>query len=470
VTLSLKEQDIEYLKTIVGDENIRLDEIDRYLYSYDVTPVTKSPDVIIKPHTTEEIAQIIKYANEHRIPITPRGAGSGTAGGAVPLHGGIVLLLTGLNRIKEINVQDLAVVTETGVVHNDLNEELAKYGFFFPPDPGSKRMCTIGGEVAIGGSGVRAVKYGVTRNYVLGLKAVLPNGEIIELGGKYLKHATGISLLHLLIGSEGTLGIITEVTLKILPLPERKAVITAAFQDLHDCSKALLSIYQGGIIPAAVELLDRSMIQGLNEFKPELGLPDVEGMLFIEVDGSVQETRRSAEKIANFCREAGGVKVDWSDDPERCEILWEARSMAGGSVARTTEHLSRVYLGAEDVIVPISKIPDLLLGIRAISEKTGVPIYVYGHFGEGNLHPGMAIDKGDERDWENLSHAVKEVYELTFNLGGTISGEHGMGCTRNEYMERVNSKAGMEAIKKIKNVLDPNNIMNPGKLGLSGSL
>jgi len=458
--------DIEYLKTIVGEENVRWDDVDLYLYSHDVTPISNAPEVVVKPQTIEEIARIIKFANEHKIPITPRGAGSGTAGGAVPLHGGIVLLLTGLNRIKEIDVHNMVVVTETGVIHNDLNNELAKSGYVFPPDPGSKRMCTIGGQVAIGGSGVRAVKYGVTRNYVLGLKAVLSNGDIIEIGGKYLKHATGISLLHLLIGSEGTLGIITEVILKILPLPEHKAVITAAFQNLHHCSHALQNIYQGGIIPAAVELLDRSMIRGLNEFQPEIGLLDVEAILFFEVDGSIQETRKVAENIVNFCKAADSVNVEWSDDPETCEALWKARSMAGGSVARTVKALSRVYLGAEDIIVPISKIPDLLLGIRAISEKTGVPMYVYGHFGEGNLHPGMAIDKSSEKDWNQLSHAVKEVYELTFNLGGTISGEHGIGCTRNEYMERINGKTGMEAIKKIKNALDPNNIMNPGKLGL----
>ena len=222
----MKKYAIEFLKSIVGEENVRLDDVDLYLYSHDVTPITKPPEVVVKPQTIEEIAQIIKFANEHKIPITPRGAGSGTAGGAVPLHGGIVLLLTGLNRIKEIDVQNMVVVTETGVIHNDLNIELAKFGFFFPPDPGSKRMCTIGGQVAIGGSGVRAVKYGVTRNYVLGLKAVISNGDIIEIGGKYLKHATGISLLHLLIGSEGTLGIITEVILKILPLPSPKCPYT----------------------------------------------------------------------------------------------------------------------------------------------------------------------------------------------------------------------------------------------------
>jgi|Deesub1362B_J571_1020462.scaffolds.fasta_scaffold00262_16 glycolate oxidase subunit GlcD len=461
----LTDDDLSFFREIVGDDDISVDEVDLYVYSFDTTPVEGKAHVILRPETTEEVSEILKYANKHKIPVTPRGAGSGTAGGCVPLKGGIILDLTKMDKIIEIDIPNRVVVTQPGVVHNKLNQEIGKYGFYFPPNPGSNKVCTIGAQVAIGGSGSRAVRSGVTRNYVLGLKVVLPNGSVITTGGKFHKNTSGIDLTHLFIGSEGTLGVITEIILKIIPKPEKVAVVSAPFNDVRDAQRAVERIFASRIVPNAIEFLDRDMIAGINAFKPNLNLPSADVILFFEVEGSAEEARRQAEIVAKICEEEGAFNVRWSDDEKESKEIWEGRSAAGGSVGRLNPKHSRVYLGAEDVIVPPAKVGEMILGIREISKRVGIEIYTYGHFGEGNIHPGMVIDQSSEEDWKKLEIAVKEIYELALKLGGTLSGEHGMGCTRNEYMERIHGKEAFELMKGIKRLFDPNNIMNPGKLG-----
>ncbi len=462
---ALDNNDIEVLKEIVGTEDVLIDESELHVYSLDTTPIQGKAEVVVRPESTEEVSRILRYASQKKIPVTPRGASTGTAGGAVPVRGGILLDLSKMDRIIEIDIPNRVVVVQPGVIHDRLNKELGKLGYQFPPNPGSTRMCTIGGQVAIGGSGSRAVKSGVTRNYVLGLEVVLPDGSVFRTGGKYHKNATGVDLTHLFIGSEGTLGVITEIILKIVPKPEKIGVVAAAFDSVYDAQKTVEMIFDRGIIPDAVEFIDQSMIRCLNSFDPDLSLPDAEIMLFFEIGGYGDEVKEMLKLVTWICKKQNAQDVKWSDDEESRKKIWNARSAAGAAVGRLNPRHSRVYLGAEDLIVPPSEIGNLLKGIEKISIKYGVEIQTYGHFAEGNVHPGIAIDQTNERDWQVLEKIVQELYSLVLRLGGTVSGEHGIGATRGVLMKDIIGMKGFELIKKIKEIFDPHNIMNPGKLG-----
>ncbi|MCK4952260.1 FAD-binding protein [Candidatus Bathyarchaeota archaeon] len=454
------------MSKIVGPKNATAEPSELYLYS--MTPLIRyqhMPDAVVRPKVTEQVSALLKLVNEKNIPVTPRGAGSNMAGGAVPIKGGLVLDMSSMDKILEIDLNNHCVVVQPGVVLAVLNEELRKHGFFFPPDPSSNKVCTLGGLVAVGGGGAHAVKYSTVREYVLGLTVVLSNGNVIKTGGKTIKRATGYNLTQLFIGSEGTLGVITEIILKVIPLPETRSVIKTAFNDLEVAARAVNVIFKNGIIPAALEILDNSAIKAVNKYKPQINLPEVNVMLLIEVDGSKDDVRRQAQAISQICLSHGAVDVEWSDNEMKCAELWEGRNVVGVAASRLIETYSRVYEG-EDITVPISKVADAVRGIKKISEKHNIPIVIFGHIGDGNLHPAILIDKKKNEHWKLLDKVIDEIHELALDLGGTVSGEHGIGILRAKYMERENGPIAMDIMRKIKKVFDPKGIMNPGKLDL----
>ncbi len=459
----MEEDLVKALSSIVGEENVKNDIIDRYCYSMDASIYRSIPDVVVFPKSTDQVSEIMKFANVNEIPVTPRGAATGLCGGAVPLEGGIVMDLTKMNKILEIDLDNLCVKVEPGVIQFQLNQELKPHSFFFPPTPGSKKMCTIGGMISTNAGGMRAIKYGVTRNFVLGLKVVLASGEVIDLGGKTLKRCLGLDLIQFFVGSEGTLGIITEALLRIIPLPEETAVIITPFEDINEAAKAVNSVLSN-TIPTAIEIMDSGIIKAVNSYIPELNLPEVDAILYFEVGGTCEEVKRQTELIVEICKKHNSKNIQWTSDPSEKQMLWQGREAAGGAIMNLDKRLVRVY-EAEDVCVPISKIPEMVKKFQEISKKYGIPVCLYGHAGDGNIHSGVLIDVRKQEEWQKLKRLTSEVYEAAMSLGGNISAEHGIGVLRADWMKRVQGP-GLDYIKKIKKVFDPKGILNPGKLGM----
>ncbi|MEX2753319.1 MAG: FAD-binding oxidoreductase, partial [Candidatus Freyarchaeota archaeon] len=337
----MEEDLVKVLCSIVGEENVKSDIVDRYCYSTDASMYSSIPDVVVFPRTTDHVSEIMKFANAKEIPVTPRGAATGLCGGAVPLKGGIVIDLSKMNKILEIDLDNFCVRVEPGVIQNELNQVLNKHGFFFPPTPGSKKMCTIGGMISTNAGGMTAVKYGVTRNFVLGLKVVLASGEVLELGGKTLKRSLGLDLLQLFVGTEGTLGIITEALLRIVPLPEETAVIVSPFEDIYEATKAVNSVLSR-TVPAAIEIMDRGIIKAVNAYIKELKLPEVEAILYFEVDGTREEVQNQIKIIVETCRNHKSLNIQWTADPEKKLMLWRGREAAGGAIMNLDRRLVRV--------------------------------------------------------------------------------------------------------------------------------
>ena len=455
---------LKKLQDIVTPSRISNDPAELYCYSSDASYITGTPDYVVMPCTTTEVSEIVKLAHSHRIPITTRGAGTGLAGGAVPLQGGIVLDMSRMNKILDIDIKNLQVLVEPGLIHADLNRSLEPYGFFFPPDPGSSEMCTLGGLIANRGSGMRSVKYGTVTDYVLDLEVVMPDGEVIQTGGKVMKSASGYDLTALMVGSEGTLGVITGARLKIHPLPEARAAVLAHFNDLEAAGSAVSAIMGRGLVPSACELMDSTTIRAVNTYDADLNVPDCEALLLIEVDGAPCSVESDAAQVADCCQKLGAFNIRIANSESEMEELWAARRLAGAAVTRLSPGKTRVYIG-EDVAVPLSAIPEMLREIRTISKKHSLTIMTYGHAGDGNLHTGMAIDTLDEKQWEVLKQAADDIHRAALLLGGTVSGEHGIGCARGMYMNEEHGSA-LDVMVSIKKALDPYNIMNPQKVGL----
>jgi len=455
------------LKRIVGDQYVVTDEEKMEPYSHDEVAeeaYAHMPDVVVKPRTAREIAEIVKLANEKKIPITPRGAGSGLSGGAVPLFGGILLSVERMNEILEIDTENMMVVVEPGVVTNEINEKIKDYGLFFAGYPMSLETCYIAGNVAENAGGGKAIKYGVTERYVMGLEVVTPTGEIIMLGGKRVKDVSGLNLRMLMVGSEGILGIITKVILKLLPLPKAKVDLLALFEDVQTAISVVPKIMtQGGIIPTAIEFMDQLSVHTSCEYLNEhLPYQQAGAMLLIEVDGTDEEiVEKEYDTIGNLCMENGALEVYVADNYTTQERLWNVRRNIAEAFKVVSPHQS-----LEDIVVPTAQIPDLMPEIRRISEKYDILIPCYGHAGDGNLHatPIKNPDGTMEEWYEKLPKVLEELYAATKKLGGTISGEHGIGHKRKKYMPIVASEAELEFIRKIKRAVDPNNIMNPGKI------
>ncbi|MFN8513796.1 MAG: FAD-binding oxidoreductase [Thermomicrobiales bacterium] len=464
----LPEGIVEQLRAIVGAEYVLTEEWDRITYSYDASFLSAlqpgMPDVVAQPNSTEEVAAIVKLAAQHRIPIVPRAAASAMTGGSVPISGGITVDLRRMNRIIEIDTDNLQVFCEPGIVHDSLNQQLTPLGFTFPVDPGSTRMATLGGMVANNSCGMRAVRYGSTYHYVLGLEVVLPSGEVIWTGSgqsKALQSASGMNLNGLFCGSEGILGIITKLRLKIIPRAPARGVVTALFNELEDAGVATQLIFKGGIIPTALELMDRAAIRAVQKYRPELNLVEAEAMLLIEIEGQPAGVTETAQSVAKLLEQLT-PSVAWSDDPTKVAALWQARSVLGAAAGSIKDHATRVATG-EDIAVPITRMPETLRKINQIAEKWNVACTTYGHIGSGNVHSAFVIDPRDKDEVERVQKAADELHHLAIDMGGTVTGEHGVGLVRTAYMAREHGTA-LAAMQAIKRALDPHNIMNPGKL------
>jgi glycolate oxidase len=452
----------EKLRLIAGNENVITDEENLSLYSKDYTEnLSFNPEIIVKPDTAEEISKIIKLANEFKIPVVPRGGGTGLSGGALAIYGGICLSMERFKRIIEIDRENYQAVAEPGVITQVFMEECEKLGLYYPPDPSSKGSSFLGGNLAECSGGPRAVKYGVTKDYVLGLEFVTPTGEIINSGARVLKNVSGYNLTQLLIGSEGTLGVITKIIFRLIPLPKIKKLMLAAFNNIEDCAKTVSKIFQAGITPSALELMENSAMQAAEK---QLGkrFPngDAAAQLLIEVDGNYEEgLNKDIEAIAEIVTENGAYDVILAEDSNRMNELWALRRCIGEAVKSISEYKE------EDTVVPRSKIPRLIKGVKEISAKYGITTICYGHAGDGNVHVNILKDKLDSEMWEkNLDTAIREIFTLTVSLGGTISGEHGIGYSQKSYLPIALGSNEINLMKNIKQTLDPQNIMNPGKI------
>ncbi len=452
-------RDIEKLTSIVGRGNILTDKEERICYAYDATNQLHLPGAVLFPASATEISRIMTLANRQGFPVTPRGAGSGFTGGSLPVEGGVVVSLERMNRILEIDEENLLAVVEPGVVNGDLQMAVERLGLFYPPDPSSMKFCTIGGNIAECAGGPRAVKYGVTRDYVLGLEVVLPDGGIVDTGVATIKGVVGYDLTRLFVGSEGTLGIVTRATLKLLPLPEAFNTMMVTFKDVVDGAKAVSAIIRSGVVPTAVEIIDGVSI-GCVKDGAATGIPDgVDAILLIELDGDRGSIDRDAASVKDLCLENNGLDIKIASSKKEVKALWRLRRALSPSLARIKPNKLN-----EDVVVPRSKIPDLLSGVRDVSEDKGLMIPCFGHAGDGNIHVNVMYDARDKGETERAWEAVKAVFELVVRLGGTISGEHGVGTAKAPYISMELKPPVINVMKDIKDLFDPKGILNPGKI------
>ena len=459
--MNLAKDVVKKIVSIVGEEHCSTSIADLYTYGFDSSIHHHTPDVVVRPGSTEEVSSLVKLASREGIPIVPRGGGTGLCGAAVPIKGGMVMDLTRMNRIKEVRVNDLYCVAEAGVVYDRLNEALAPHKFFFPPTPGSGEACTIGGMVATNASGMRAVKYGATRDYVLGLEVVMADGSVIHVGTNTIKNSSGYQLERMFVGSEGTLGIITEVTLKIAPRPKKAAMVLAAFDRLEDAGKCVSNLISVPLIPSATELMDDICIRAVNK-AVGADLPDVQAICMIEVDGDPEMVAKELKVAEDVARRSGASSVQVSDDTKQMAKWTSARKSVMSALSRLGDQLVSVSL-ADDMAVPISKIPDAVVAFHRIAEENQVIVGTYGHAADGNLHTKMLLDPCSEDSWRRGERAVGQIFDAVISLGGTVTGEHGVGISKAPYMmkERPDAWRTMMAIKK---ALDPQDILNPGKL------
>lgn len=449
------------LMAIVGSENYTDALIDLVSYSSDASDHQHRPDCAVWPQTTEQVSAILKLANSDSFPVIPRGAGTGLAGSVVPQSGGLVLDMVRMNRILKISIEDRLVALQPGVVYADLTNALRPYGFFFPPDPASGKVATLGGNVATGAGGLKGAKYGTTRDYVLGLEVVLADGAVLRTGSNCMKSVSGYDLTRLFVGSEGTLGVITEITLKINPKPPMTCTCSGSFDTLEEAGKATSQVMRSGILPSALEILDDQCILALNA-KTGLGLPQAAAMLFAEVDGCTEEeTNYQIDKIIGVFEQNGARQVQRAQSAEDAERIWVARKSIGGILFRLSYNML-----AEDVTVPISRVSEMLKGIKEISKRHHILIATLGHLGDGNLHPNIIFDGTLPEERARAEAATAALFKLAIDLGGTLTGEHGIGLAKAPFMRLEHSEVAMRVMSGIKKFFDPNNILNPGKMSL----
>ncbi len=455
----LEKRIIDELKKIVGAENVATERQDLICYGYDATQMEFLPDVIVHPASAAEVSRVLRLANAEKIPIFPRGAGSGFSGGALPKGGGIVVVTTRMNRIIRIDSDNLVAEVEPGVVTEQFQQAVEKLGLFYPPDPASLKFSTLGGNVAENAGGPRAVKYGVTRDFVMGLEVVLPSGEIIRTGGETYKGVVGYDLTRLLVGSEGTLGIITRIIFKLLPYPDAKKTMLAVFDAIDGAAQAVSTIIRGKIIPTTLEFMDHATIQCV-ERRFSLGLPaEGRAVLLIEVDGDRELIEKQAGKIHELIKPLGLVQFRVAQDAAESEQLWKVRRLVSPSLRDVNPDKYN-----EDIVVPRSKVPEVIRRIERISQNYGIPIVNFGHAGDGNLHVNVMIDKELPGMEEKAHGAIKEIFQAALDLGGTMSGEHGVGLSKAPYIPLELSPVQIATMQAIKKALDPNNILNPGKM------
>lgn len=431
---------------------------DLICYGFDASGLEASPSAVVWPSSTEDVVKVMKYAYENSISVVPRGAGTGMTGGAVPSKGAIVLSLEKMNRILEIDSENLNVVCEPGLINGRLQRELERIGLFYPPDPASMNFCTIGGNVAENAGGPRALKYGVTRDYVMEIEAVLPNGKTITTGVRTPKGVVGYDLTRLLVGSEGTLSVFTKIRLKVLPLPEEVVTLLAIFDKLESSGQAVSKIISSKIIPRTLEFMDHEVIKAVENFKP-VGLPkDAKAILLIELDGHPTAITKEAERIVDICQHLG-AEINMAEDEDAREKLWTARR----AVSPALYHINPTKIN-EDIVVPRNRIPEMLNRLRKLSEKSGIKIVNFGHAGDGNIHVNIMVDRENKEEYKKGVRLVEQIFKDTLELGGTISGEHGIGLTKADYIGMEISKPELKIMESIKRVFDPKNILNPGKI------
>ncbi len=459
-----KEKLVEELVNICGKANVFTDDESINFYGHDETEkLNYAPDVIVKPTSANEISKILKYCNEFLIPVTPRGAGTGLSGGAIPRNGGVVLSTEKLNNIIEIDERNLQVTTEPGVITEVLQNTVKEKGLFYPPDPASRGSCFIGGNISENSGGPKAVKYGVVKDYVLNLEVVLSTGEIIWTGANVLKNSTGYNLTQLMVGSEGTLGIVTKIVLRLIPLPKYDLLMLAPFASLEKASEAVSAIFRAGFTPSAMELVEVDALKIVSKMVDSYAVPvndDIAAHLIIEVDGNdVNVLMNEMESISELLQQFDAGEIFFADDAQQKNELWKLRRR----VAEATKLAG--YTIEEDTVVPRAELPALIKGVKALGKQYDFDAVCYGHAGDGNLHirikkEGIPNSYGNEE----MNKILRALFELVKSLGGTISGEHGVGLIQKNFMNIVLDETNLRLMREIKKVFDPNNILNPGKI------
>jgi glycolate oxidase len=451
---------VNEFRSILGKENVFYDEADRLAYSYDAAvldPVV--PAIVLRPVSSAALGRAIRLCNENTLPLTVRGAGTNLSGGTIPKTGGVVILTTALNRILEINEPDLYAVVQPGVITAKFAAAVEAKGLFYPPDPGSQAVSTLGGNVAENAGGLRGLRYGVTRDYVMGLEFFDVNGELVKTGARTVKCVTGYNLAGLLVGSEGTLGVYNQIILKLIPMPVAKKAMMAVFSDVSKASETVSAIIANRIVPVTLEFMDNFTIRAVEDFS-HVGLPvDAAALLLIEVDGHPAQVEEDAAKVETLCRQMGALAIRVAENAQERDKVWEARRAALSALSRI-----KPTTVLEDATVPRSQIPAMIRSIEEISAKFNLTIGTFGHAGDGNLHPTILTDRRDKEEWKRVEQAVDAIFEKALALGGTLSGEHGIGIAKSRYMEKETSRATIVYSRRIKAALDPKNILNPGKI------
>lgn len=448
------------LRRIVGDAWFRDDTETLVSYSYDATPLYQSmPDGVIFPASTEEVAAVMRVCARHRIPVVTRGAGSNLCAGVVPLHGGLIMVMTRMNRLLEIDQDNLTATFQTGLNTKRFHTAVEETGLFYPPDPSSMIICTMGGNIALGAGGLRGLKYGTTKDYVIGLEAVLASGEVLRTGGKLVKDVAGYDLTRLLVGSGGTLAILTEATVKLVPKPAYRRAMIAVFADLPAAARTVSQIIANRITPCTLEFMDQATIEVVEAFA-KIGLPvDAQAILAIEQDGDEAQVEKDLQLIEAICRREGAIQVKVAATPEEGAKVMEARRSALAALSRL-----RPTTILEDATVPRSKIADMVLEVQRIAAKHNVRICTFGHAGDGNLHPTAMTDARDAEEIHRVELAFEEIFDAAIRLGGTITGEHGVGHVKAPYLEWKVGASGISLMKRLKYAFDPDGLLNPGKL------
>lgn len=450
---------IKEMRSIVGEQNVLTDPEELHCYGYDASKLSGKADCVAFPRNTEEVSALMKLANRYKFPVFPRGAGSGMVGGAVPYDGGLVMALTRLNRILRIDQDNMLAVVQPGVVTGEFQKEVLRYGLFYPPDPASLQFSTLGGNVAMCSGGPKAVKYGVTRDYVIGLEVVLPTGQVMRTGTRTMKGVVGYDLTRLMVGSEGTLGIITEITLRLLSPPEAVRTLMVAFPRLESAAQSVCKILRGRALPSTLELMDQATIQVVENYM-HMGLPsDAEALLLIEIDGRACILEEDTAEISKTCRENGASHVEIAQSAEQREKLWQARRAISPA-------LGRIRPGKinEDVVVPRTEIPNLIRFVQDLARKHKLIIVCFGHAGDGNIHTNIMLDRQDPDELRRAERAVEELFHMVLRLGGTISGEHGIGIAKSPFFKLEVGAEAFDVMWRIKKTLDPLNLLNPGKM------
>lgn len=457
------EQAIRFLTEVFGADDVLLDPEVKEKYSHDEVPGLRAePEVVVRATKAEQVSKLMKFANDRMIPVTPRGAGYGLSGGAVPAHGGIVLSLERMNRILEIDKRNLMVTVEPGVITEKIHQAVEAEGLFYPPDPASLDSCSIGGNVAECAGGPRAVKYGVTKDYVCGLEVVLPSGEIVQIGGKLVKDVTGYDLKGLIVGSEGTLGVLTKIVLRLIPLPKVTIDLLVAFDEFQSAADTVSAIIERQILPTALEFMDRDCLLACEVFlKKELPFREATALLLIKLDGNRKEdVEAMAEVVGEVCLEHGAIDVLMADNRPDQDRLWEARRAIIDALKMRSpvNHM-------EDIVVPRGRIAEFLAGMKKLEEEYEYPIVCFGHSGDGNIHVNVLKEDRPNDAWQQTVAEISErIFDIALSLAGQITGEHGVGLTRKNYLEKAIGPAAVKLIREIKRVFDPNNILNPGKI------